>query len=183
MVEDNTNNSNRETSNEDAEPGTSSTAPKPHRWSKTQEYQQEITERILSMAEKEDDPVDLELASLGARIKRKLQDSDERDELLDELNEVARSFFFRKKRKLDRTEVATAVQVTGELTSNSQVISRPPPPLQMQPQIQQQIQPPMQGDAGNDMLFKVSGLAPMQQYNTNLQYVSDPTSGNTYMKV
>ena len=49
------------------------------------------------MSEKEDDPVDLKLAALSSTIKRKLNDPDECDEILFEIEQVARKFFRAKK--------------------------------------------------------------------------------------
>ena len=59
--------------------------------SKKQQFNVELSERILNLAEKEDDQVDLELAAIGARIKRKLN-NDEIDDILDEIKEVTKDF-------------------------------------------------------------------------------------------
>ena len=130
---------------------------------KAQQYSEELSERILNLAEKDDDPVDLELASLGSKIKRRLHDIEERDELLDELNEVARNFFLRK-----RTKRATA-------SADVSVPTRPPPPLQMQP--------PQVPLAEDGMLLEVSELPPLRPYNAAVEYVQDPISKATYMKM
>ena len=71
----------------------SSTAPKSRKKvSKKQQFNIELSKRILNLAEKEDDQVDLELAAIGARIKRKLN-NDEIDDILDEIKEVTKAFF------------------------------------------------------------------------------------------
>ena len=72
---------------------TSNTAPK--RLSKKEQYNAELNECILQMAEREEDQVDLELAAIGARIKHKLS-PDEIDDLLDEIKDLTRSFINRK---------------------------------------------------------------------------------------
>ena len=63
---------------------------------------EELADRIINFAEKEDHPVDLELAALGAKIKCKLPNLDDQDELMDELmdeiKDCAQAFFQRKHR-------------------------------------------------------------------------------------
>ena len=113
------------------------------------------------MSEKEDDPVDLKLAALSSTIKRKLNDPDERDEILFEIEQVARKFFRAKK-----TREETVVPVPA-----CEVVVRPPPPLQPQPQMQEQggiIEMPVGAQYSPD--------------NVQIEYVRDPTSGATYMK-
>ena len=63
--------------------------------SKKEQYSAELNEHILQMAEKEEDQVDLELAAIGTRIKRKLS-PDEIDDLLDEIKDLTRAFINRK---------------------------------------------------------------------------------------
>ena len=105
-------------------------------------------------------------------MKRKLNE-DEIDELLDELNNVARQFFARKRRRM---EIVPVTVEDGASTSVAQdLVSRPPPPLQRQPQIMVQEEVVESGD----ILFEMSG--PMPQYN--LQYVSDPGNNKTYMNL
>ena len=65
--------------------------------SKKQQFNVELSKHILKLAEKEDDQVDLELVAIGARIKRKLN-NDEIDDTLDEIKEVTKAFFDRKRR-------------------------------------------------------------------------------------
>ena len=174
---DNDNNSNNNANRQEIDLPTSSTAPKerPKKISKKQQVQNDLTEKILQLANKEEDQVDLELAAIGSKMKRKLTE-DEIDELLDEINTVTRAFFARKRR---RTEVASVSVQDSASTSTAarNVVSIPPPPLQRQPQIVQQEEVVESGD----MLFDMSGMQPMPQYN--VQYVSDPNSNNTYMKL
>ena len=174
---DNDNNSNNNANRQEIDLPTSSTAPKerPKKISKKQQVQNDLTEKILQLANKEEDQVDLELAAIGSKMKRKLTE-DEIDELLDEINTVTRAFFARKRR---RTEVASVSVQDSASTSTAarNVVSIPPPPLQRQPQIVQEEEVVESGD----ILFDMSGMQPMPQYN--VQYVSDPNSNNTYMKL
>ena len=174
---DNDNNSNNNANRQEIDLPTSSTAPKerPKKISKKQQVQNDLTEKILQLANKEEDQVDLELAAIGSKMKRKLTE-DEIDELLDEINTVTRAFFARKQR---RTEVASVSVQDSASTSTAarNVVSIPPPPLQRQPQIVQEEEVVESGD----ILFDMSGMQPMPQYN--VQYVSDPNSNNTYMKL
>ena len=78
-----------------ASSSTSNTAPKRKCVSKKEQYNAKLNECILQMAEREEDQVDLELATIGARIKRKLS-PDEIDDLLDEIKDLTRSFINRK---------------------------------------------------------------------------------------
>ena len=80
---------------QEASSSTNNTAPKRKRLSKKEQYNAELNEHILQMAEREEDQVDLELAVIGARIKRKLS-PDEIDDLLDEIKDLTRSFITRK---------------------------------------------------------------------------------------
>ena len=50
---------------------------------------EELADRIINFAEKEDHPVDLELAVLGAKIKHKLPNLNNQDELMDEIKDCA----------------------------------------------------------------------------------------------
>ena len=80
---------------QEASSSTSNTAPKRKHVSKKEQYNAELNERILQMAEREEDQVDLELAAIEARIKHKLS-PDEIDDLLDEIEDLTRSFINRK---------------------------------------------------------------------------------------
>ena len=104
-------------------------------------------------------------------MKRKL-DRDEIDDLLDELKECTRNFIKRRK-----SEIANvSVQAQAPLNNTNQVISVPPPRLQRQPQISVE----GAGGGAGDMLFECSSMGPMPGYN--MEYVSDPEGGHTYMK-
>ena len=120
---------------------------------RAQVEREELAEKIINFASKEDHPVDLELAALCSKIKRKLPDPDDQDDLLDEIKDVARAFFQRKKRAADNISTVQPVRQTPP----------PPPPLQMYPQQQEQ--------GSGDMTT---------QYST-VNYVRDGSSGATYM--
>ena len=155
----------------------SSTAPKSHKKvSKKQQFNIELSERILNLAEKEDDQVDLELAAIGARIKRKLN-SNEIDDILDEIKEVMKAFFDRKRRQQEIA--AVSVQQAAPCVPPNAVITVPPPPLVRQPQKQvQQVQQNDEqggGGGGPDVLFDITGMPPMQGYN-NLEFVTGPAN-------
>ena len=154
---------------------TSNTAPKRKRVSRKEQYNAELNECILQMAEREEDQVDLELAAIGARMKRKLS-PDEIDDLLDEIKDLTRSFINRKRR---REEIAAvSVQPTTSAAPTAVTVA-PPPPLQRQPMIQTQNQAKELGD--QSILFDMTGMPPMEQYD--MQYVTDPGSQTTYMKL
>ena len=161
---------------------TSSTAPKSRKKvSKKQQFNIELSERILNLAEKEDDQVDLELAAIGARIKRKLN-NDEIDDILDEIKEVTKAFFDRKRRWQEI--VAVSVQQVAPCVPPNAVMAVPPPPLVRQPQKQHIQQDDEQGGGGGgpDVLFDITGMPPMQGYD-NLEFITDPANQNTYMKL
>ena len=61
--------------------------------SRAQVEREELADKIINFASKEDHPVNLELAALCSKIKRKLPDPDDQDDLLDEIKDVARAFF------------------------------------------------------------------------------------------
>ena len=92
-----------------------------------------------------------------SKIKRKLPDPDDQDDLLDEIKDVARAFFQRKKRAANSNSTVQPVRQTPP---------PPPPPLQMFPQQQQQ-----QEQGSGDMT---------SQYST-VNYLTDGSSGATYM--
>ena len=168
---------------------TTSTAPKAcKKQSKRQQYNAELSECILNLAKKEDDQVDLELAAIGARIKRKLNNNKIND-ILDEIRAVTKSFFDRK--RWCQEIAAVSVQQPACVPPNA-VVAVPPPLLMRQPQNQvqqgQQIQQVQQDDqhsaggGGPKVLFDINGMAPMQGYD-NLQLVTDPENNSTYMKL
>ena len=115
-----------------------------------------MADKIINFESKEDHPVDLELAALCSKIKRKLPDPDDQDDLLDEIKDVAPAFFQRKKHAANNISTVQPVRQTPP---------PPPPPLQMFPQQQQQEQ------ESGDMT---------SQYST-MNYLTDGSSGATYM--
>ena len=87
-----------QTDNDTVSETTSSHPPKTGKKSKSRaQVERELADKIINFASKEDHPVDLELAALCSKIKRKLPDPDDQDDLLDEIKDVARAFFQRKK--------------------------------------------------------------------------------------
>ena len=118
-----------------------------------------MADKIINFASKEDHPVDLELAALCSKIKRKLPDPDDQDDLLDEIKDVARAFFQRKKHAANNISTVQPVR---------QTLPPPPPPLQMFQQQQQQ-----QEQGSRDMT---------SQYST-VNYLKDASSGATYMAI
>ena len=138
---------------------TSNTALKHKRVSRKEQYNAKLNERILQMAEREEDQVDFELAAIGARIKRKLS-PDEIDNLLDKIKDLTRAFINRKQR---REEIAVvSVQPTTSIAPTAVPVA-PPPPLQRQPIIQTQNQAKELGD--QSILFDMTGMPPMEQYD------------------
>ena len=158
-----------------ASSSTSNTPPKHKHVSKKGQYNAELNEHILQMAEREEDQVDLELAAIGARIKCKLS-PDEIDDLLDEIKDLTRSLINRKRR---REEIAAVSVQPTMSTAPTGVTLAPPPLLQRQPMIQTQNQAKELGD--QSILSDMTGMPPMQQYD--MQYVTDPGSQTTYMKL
>ena len=116
---------------------------------------EELADKIINFASKEDHPVDLELAALCSKIKRKLPDPDDQNDLLDEIKDVARAFFQRRKRAANSNSTVQPVRQTPP---------PPPPPLQMFPQQQQE-------QGSRDMT---------SQYST-INYLTDGSSRATYM--
>ena len=183
---ENNNNNDDVQDRQEAPTSTSSTAPKERqrKISKKQQYQNDLTDKILQLAQKEEDQIDLELGAIAARMKRKLNEQ-EIDELLDEINNVTRAFFLRKRR---RTEIASVSLAEGPSTSAADgVVSLPPPLLQRQPQVQQvqHVQhvhqpPPLQRQGQMEEELVESGDV-LFGSEYNMQYVTDPTNNNTYM--
>ena len=136
---------------------TSSNPPKTGKKSKSRAEveREELADKIINFASKEDHPVDLELAALCSKIKRKLPDPDDQDGLLDQIKDVARAFFQRKKCAANSNSTVQPVRQTPP---------PPPPPLQMFPQQQQE-------QGSGDMT---------SQYST-INYLTDGSSGATYM--
>ena len=160
---------------QEASSSTNNTAPKHKCVSKKEQYNAELNEHILQMAEREEDQVDLELAAIGARIKHKLS-PDEINDLLDKIKDLTRSFITRKRR---REEIAAVSVQPTTSTAPTAVTVAPPPPLQRQPIIQTQNQAKELGD--QSILFDMTGMPPMEHYD--MQYLTDPWSQTTYMKL
>ena len=162
----------------DAEVGEEDTPRK--RKTKSQQEKDEQFNKLLKIAQTDDHPVELALASISKQMQRSLNE-DEQDELLDELRAVASSYF-REKRKSKRTSASAAI------THPPAPLQTPPPPplrhaseMVPQPQAQQAVQNIHQTDVGRgDILFEMGDLAPMQQYN--MEIVHDSTGG-AYMKM
>ena len=129
------------------------------------------------MAQQEDHPVELALATISKQMQRSLNE-EEQDELLDELRSVA-STFFREKRRRERRQVSS----TEPSTSTNNPTPPPPPLLRANERPIQVIQQaPIQQSTGEigEMLFDVSSLPPMQGYDVELVRDSE---GGTYMKM
>ena len=104
---------------------TSSNPPKTGKKSKSQAQveREELADKIINFASKEDHPVDLALAALCSKIKRKLPDPDDQDNLLDEIKDVARAFFQRKKRAANSNSTVQPVRQTPPPPSSSSDVS------------------------------------------------------------
>ena len=131
------------------------------------------------MAQAEDHPVELALLAISRQMIRSLN-SDEQDDLLEQIQAVS-SAFFRERRKRLKTNGQEAVQ------SAVVVVPAPPrltpagqPVVNVVNPVQQLHQAEMQ-QIGDDVLVEVGSLPPMDQYN--VQYVTAPDTGATYMKL
>ena len=142
------------------------------RKTKSEAAHEEQFNKLLKIAQQEEHPVELVLSGLAKQIIRTL-DRDEQDELLDEI-QVVSSRHFREKRQRVR-----AAKNTSNTTVNADL--PPPPPLTAAGQPQNGLQIAQVNEVGTgDMLFEVSNMPPMQQYN--LEYVRSE-EGATYMKI
>ena len=100
-------------------------------------------------------------------------DSDEQDELLDEIQGVSSRFFRQKRQRLRAAKNTSNTTVNADLP--------PPPPLTAAGQGQNGLQVAQVNKVGTgDILFEVSDMPPLQQYN--LEYVRSE-EGATYMKI
>ena len=136
---------------------------------RTQIEREELADKIINFANKEDNPVDLELAALSSKIKRKLPDPDDQDDLLDEIKDLARSYFQRKCRNVTTpptTTTSTVMPTPGGATAA--IMTQMPPPLQRLGQIQQQ-------EGGGDVIIQ------QNEYNPTVEYVPDAATGATFM--
>ena len=108
--------------------------------------------------------MDLELAALSSKLKCKLPDPDDQDDLLDEIKDLARSYFQRKHRN-----ITTLPKTTSTVMPTTAIMTQmPPPPLQRLGQMQQQ-------EGGCDVLIQ------QNEYNPSVEYVRDAATGATFM--
>ena len=130
--------------------------------SRAQQECEELADHIINFAEKEEHPVDLELAALGAKIKRKLPDLDDQDDLMDQIKACARAFFQNKR----RAKTTTPPPPPGNAAQRNVVHAPPPPlpPLHLYGQQQEQQQQGMMYNPGNPV-----------------DYVTNATTGATLM--
>ena len=135
---------------------------------------EELADRIINFANKEDHPVDLELAALSSRIKRKLPNSDDQDDILDEIKDLARSFFNRKRRASEMSVSTVPTPTTSTVPAPPLIPQVPPPPLQRFPAGEQCIQQQQHG--AGDVLIQ-------NEFNPAVNYVTDHASGATYMAI
>ena len=91
--------------------------------SRAQIERKELADKIINFANKEDHPVDLELAVLSSKIKRKLPDPDDQDDLLDKIKDLARSYFQRKCRN-----ITTPPTTTSTVMPTTAIMTQMPPP-------------------------------------------------------
>ena len=128
--------------------------------------------KLIKIAQQEDHPVELVLGGIFKQMIRTL-DSDEQDELLDEIQGVS-SRYFRQKRQCLR-----AARNTSNTTVNADL--PPPPPLTAAGQGQNDLQVAQMNEVGTgDILFDMSDMPPLQQYS--VEYVRSQ-EGATYMKI
>ena len=100
-------------------------------------------------------------------------DSDEQDELLDEIQGVSSRFFRQKRQHLRAAKNTSNTTVNADLP--------PPPPLTAAGQGQNGLQVAQVNEVGTgDILFDVSDMPPLQQYS--VEYVRSE-EGATYMKI
>ena len=128
--------------------------------------------KFLKIAQQEDHPVELVLGGIAKQIIRTL-DSDEQDELLDEIQGVSSRFFRQKRQHLRAAKNTSSTTVNADLP--------PPPPLTAAGQGQNCLQVAQVNEVGTgDILFDVSDMPPLQQYS--VEYVRSE-EGATYMKI
>ena len=139
---------------------------------KSQSNRDNNIEKIMCKAQVEDHPVELALTAIAKQMIRSL-DSDEQDDLLDQIQSVSAKYFRERQQRLKRNNVQEAVQ---------SAILRGPPPLTPAGQpVAQVIQQAEIQQMSDDMLVEVGSLLPLEQYN--IQYVTAADTGATYMKL
>ena len=138
------------------------------RKTKSEAAREEQFNKLLKTAQQEDHPVELVLGGIAKQIIRTL-DSDEQDELLDEIQGVSSRFFRQKRQRL------RAAKNTSSTTVNAD------PPLTAAGQGQNGLQVVQVNEVGTgDILFNVSDMPPLQQYS--VEYVRSE-EGATYIKI
>ena len=137
------------------------------RKTKSEIAREEQFNKLLKIAEQEDHPVELALSAIGKQMIRTLT-SDEQDELLEDIRCVSDKYF-RERRKRLKAEKAAANTIENT--------PAPPPPPPLTPAGQPQAPTINHGD----ILFDVTNMPPMQNYNC--EYVHDVQGGATYLKM
>ena len=142
------------------------------RKTKSEAADEEQFNKLLKIAQQEDHPVELVLGGIAKQIIRTL-DSDEQDELLDEIQGVSSRFFRQKRQRLRAAKNTSSTTVNADLP--------PPPPLTAAGQGQNGLQVAQVNEVGTrDILFDVSDMPPLQQYS--VEYIRSE-EGATYMKI
>ena len=90
---------------------------------------EELADKIINFTKKEDHPVDLELAALSSKIKRKLPDPDDQDNLLDEIKDLAQSYFQRKHRNITTPPTTTSTVIPTPGGATAAIVTQMPPIL------------------------------------------------------
>ena len=142
------------------------------RKTKSEAAHDEQFNKLLKIAQQEDHPVELVLGGIAKQMIRTL-DSDEQDELLDEIQGVSSRFFRQKRQHLRAAKNTSNTTVNADLP--------PPPPLTAAGQGQNGLQVAQVNEVGTgDILFDVSDMPPLQQYS--VEYIRSK-EGATYMKI
>ena len=143
-----------------------------HLKTKSEAAREEQFNKLFKIAQQEDHPVELVLGGIAKQIIRTL-DSDEQDELLDEIQGVSSRFFRQKRQRLRAAKNTSSTTVNADLP--------PPPPLTAAGQGQNGLQVAQVNEVGTgDILFDVSDMPHLQQYS--IEYVRSE-EGATYMKI
>ena len=139
---------------------------------KSEVAREEQFNKLIKIVQQEDHPVELVLGGIAKQIIRTL-DSDEQDELLNEIQGVSSRFFRQKRQHLRAAKNTSNATVNADLP--------PPPPLTAAGQPQNGLQAAQMNKVGNGaILFEVSDMPPLQQYN--IEYIRSE-EGATYMKI
>ena len=100
-----------------------------HLETRAQIEREELADKIINFTKKEDHPVDLELAALSSKIKGKLPDPDDQDNLLDEIKDLAQSYFQRKHRNITTPPTTTSTVIPTPGGATAVIVTQMPPPL------------------------------------------------------